>query len=159
MIPQIQSKPSLYVVGIKQTHRLTEGAPIPTIAEQWGVFASRRHEIEGHGPVTLGLSLCADPSRGTIDYVAGALVSRLPDAVPDGLEALELEPHTYAVFTHRGPVAGLAATYPAIYAWLGENGEYTRAAAPEFEWYDERYTGVDAEDSAFDIYVPVLNVG
>lgn len=107
MIPQIQSKPSLYVVGIKQTHRLTEGAPIPTIAEQWGVFAQRRHEIEGHGPVTLGLSLCADPSRGTIDYVAGALVSRLPDAVPDGLEALELEPHTYAVFTHRGPVAGL----------------------------------------------------
>ncbi|WP_159883620.1 GyrI-like domain-containing protein [Paenibacillus puerhi] len=160
MTPEIRKVDALHVVGMEQNHKFVPGGPIDTIVPQWIQFMERIGEIEDLTGVTLGISLCDKPEPSdTLDYAAGALVSGRPSSVPDGMKAYELKPQTYAAFLHKGAIASLGDTYRAIYSWIGSNGAYTRAPAPEFERYDERYTGSEDEHSEFEIYIPVIPAG
>ncbi|MGF7030672.1 AraC family transcriptional regulator [Paenibacillus mucilaginosus] len=155
MKPRIERHGEFAAVGTKRQHRLTEGV-IPTIAGQWDAFMRRAAEIPGRGPATLGICWGIEAASGEpFDYLTGALVEKMPPELPSGMTAVTLEPRLYAVFTHRGPVARLDATYASIQAWLESNGTYRRADAPDFEYYDHRYASAEPESSEFDIYIPV----
>ncbi|MBP1155528.1 MULTISPECIES: GyrI-like domain-containing protein [unclassified Paenibacillus] len=114
-----------------------------------------KQRIGDWGPATLGVSL-GGSSHEPFDYVTGALVRQQPERIPAGMESLRIEPHTYAVFTHKGPIYVLGVTYAAIHHWLDTNGSFSRATAPELESYDHRYSAENPESSEFDIYIPVL---
>ncbi|WP_281887355.1 GyrI-like domain-containing protein [Paenibacillus sp. YYML68] len=160
MKPILKSMNRLLIVGTRQQHEHSENGPIPTIGEQWSTLSPRLAEIEGFHGISLGISCFSDVADSRcIDYVAGALVETMPESIPDGMQAAELAPQMYAVFTHQGPLSGLTATYGHIFHWLAANGEYMQVNAPSFEWYDERYTGFDHVDSSFDIYSPVQPTG
>ncbi|WP_284639780.1 GyrI-like domain-containing protein [Paenibacillus silviterrae] len=154
MKPALQHQSTIYVIGIREEHVMSEEGGIPTILSQWGRFMARVHEIPNRDEATLGICL-GMPQEGPFDYVTGAVLRNSTASIPLGMELVRLEPAEYAVFTHQGPIAALHETYLAIEQWLKENGGYRRAAAPEFELYDHRYISPDSPDSAFDIYVPV----
>ncbi|MDF2963508.1 MAG: hypothetical protein K0S39_5243 [Paenibacillus sp.] len=153
--PVIQDHPAYHVIGVKEQHSFVEGI-ITTIAGQWESFMTRIHEIGDRGTAALGVCFSI-PGENPFDYITGAIVNNdASSTVPEGMCKVTLEPQTYAIFTHTGPVAGLTVTYQEIDQWLKENGKYKRAATPDFEYYDERFTGNDNMDSQFDIYIPVV---
>ncbi|WP_426453976.1 GyrI-like domain-containing protein [Paenibacillus sp. S-38] len=155
MNPRIEAHGEFKAIGTKGQHRLTEGV-IPTIAAQWDAFMPRAAEITGRASVTLGICWGIDAASGEpFDYLTGALVEQIPRELPSGMTAVTLKPSLYAVFTHRGPVARLDTTYASIHEWLEANGTYRRADAPDFEYYDHRYSSTEPERSEFDIYIPV----
>ncbi|WP_179232647.1 GyrI-like domain-containing protein [Paenibacillus rigui] len=156
LLPVVEYKPAYHVVGIKEVHTLVPGQPMTSIADQWARFMQRIQEITGReaGAPTMGVCL-SSPDGKPFDYVTGAVVPESSSSVPQGMDRWTLAPHTYAVFTHRGPISQLDGTYAAIHQWLNENDAYVRAQAPEMEFYDHRYISMEAADNEFDIYVPV----
>ena len=69
------------------------------------------------------------------------------------LKRVRIPEQRYAVFTHRGPVSNIRATWEAIHQWLPTSG-YKRLRAPDFERYGEKF---DARSKSgwVEIWVPV----
>lgn len=132
---------------------------MPVIPRLWDEYGKRRAEIAGGEPdaslgVVMGLPEEERSHPDEFHYIAGHEVASL-DAVPDGMEGKEIPPATYAIFTHRGPIARIGEIYGYIYGeWL-PTSEYGRATGPEFELYDGRFRH-DAADSEMDIYIPIV---
>ncbi len=76
--------------------------------------------------------------KGNLDYLAGVEVKSF-DGLPAELTQMSLAPQRYAVFTHRGHVSALSATWMDIFdKWLPKSG-CELVAAPSFERYDEEF--------------------
>jgi AraC family transcriptional regulator len=74
------------------------------------------------------------PNADDHSYLVGVEVSEFTE-VPDGMEAYTVPASSYAVFTHKGSVGRIPATYAKIREWLKESGaEHNEAAT--FEVYD-----------------------
>ena len=156
LTPVVASKPEYPLIGIQKRHVIIPGEPVTSFAEQWVQFMQRIHEIPQRTEAAPTLGVCfGSPDNGPFDYVTGAVVDRSSGALPPGMESWTIAPNTYAIFTHRGPIHALGGTYAAIYEWLADNPNYARSEGPELEYYDHRYTAANAEDSEFDIYIPV----
>jgi AraC family transcriptional regulator len=154
LIPVIENKPAYHAVGIRGTHQLTEGL-IPTIVDQWKLFMSRIEEIHNRRAATVGVCYGVHDG-GPFGYITGVLVDESHSGEPESMCRISLEPQTYAIFTHTGPTAELGTTFKTIEGWVDSNGTYKRVDAPDFEYYDHRFTGNDRADSEFDIYIPVV---
>ena len=75
----------------------------------------------------------------------------------EGLERWRLPAASYLVFTHKGSTQNLPLTYQYIYgSWFSQSANLLFAPY-DFEYYDERFLGVDHPDSLCYIYVPVLS--
>lgn len=115
------------------------------------VEASIPHRSEEN----VSFGLCYDFDGERFSYMAGVKVDAVDD-VPEGFEAKLVPAQTYAVFTHRGTIAGLQETYERIHeTWLAENG-LQFAEGIDFERYDERFYGPTDERSELDLYIPIL---
>ena len=77
--------------------------------------------------------------------------------LPFGLVAKRLPASCYAVFTLEGQVI-LGDWEREILAWLDENG-YRETYPFNFQYYDERYKGLDpVDESVIDVYIPVEEI-
>ncbi|NBF14057.1 AraC family transcriptional regulator [Pseudomonas sp. PAMC 29040] len=85
------------------------------------------------GEETYGV--CCNPDgQGGFEYIAGVAISKLDD-LPERYRWIELQEQEYAVFEHRGSLAGLSQTFQSIWKdWLPQSS-YEAADAPEFERY------------------------
>jgi AraC family transcriptional regulator len=91
-------------------------------------------------------------------YLACLEVADLND-VPMDMVAKTLPASAYAVFTHRGFLGKLAATYEGIYrTWL-PNSDYTLAGSYDFESYPESFDLEDEARCVLEIWVPVKKKG
>lgn len=64
----------------------------------------------------------------------------------------------YVVFTFKGPSENSGLVHNYLYStWLRQN-DYELSDSYNFEVYDERFKGPDAEDSLTDIYFPVSKI-
>ncbi|MBN1948408.1 MAG: AraC family transcriptional regulator [Candidatus Cloacimonetes bacterium] len=87
-------------------------------------------------------------------HLVGMPVSEV-GALPQGMTWYRIPAGIYAVFTHKGSLAGLSATYNHIFSeWIPQAGYDYDPEKVDFEWYDSRFQDND-ENSEFDIYVPV----
>ena len=153
MEPRIERKDAIHAVGLAGRF-----APFdPRIPELWSRFVTRLEEIDHRrGAHTLGICI-DDPSGDAITYVAAVEVERI-DAVPAGMIALTLPARCYAVWTHRGPIARFGDTMKQVFGrWLPDS-KLEHAAAPDFEYYDERFDPVGGGGEV-DIYVPIESQG
>lgn len=90
---------------------------------------------------------------GEYEVFAGVEVDRVED-VPVRLSIKLLPPTKYAVFTLRGQDI-VADWSQEMMDWLTRSG-YQRAYAYGFQYYDERFKGMDRlDESVLDMYVPV----
>jgi predicted transcriptional regulator YdeE/DNA-binding transcriptional MerR regulator len=124
----------------------------------WDVLIPLGGTIAHRAEKNVSYGLCYDFDGERFSYMAGVRVDSVDD-VPEGLEAKLVPAQTYAVFTHRGAVAGLQDTYERIHeVWLAENG-LRLAEGIDFERYDERFRGPTNEASALDLYIPIHDPG
>lgn len=133
--PRIETRSAFTVAGLSERHAM---AAAPGIPQQWQRFAPHIGAIPGEAPgVTYGVCSNYDDDGG-YDYLAGVEVRGRAD-LPKGFTTLTLPPRRYAVFTHTGHVATIAATFKHAWgAWLPASGEKA-ADAPMFERYDDRF--------------------
>ncbi len=155
MEPKIVKKDGFTLVGMRYfgTNQNQE------ISQMWGQFNQRMDEMGGlpndTGEGAIGLCITPEdaPVEDGFEYVAGVPVSEVGD-VPEGFVVREMPAYTYAVFAHKGDLAGLAKTYEYIYeTWLPQSG-YELAAKIDFEHYNEDFKDF-APDSVFYIYIPI----
>lgn len=154
METSIVNLPAMRVVGMAYVGR-NENAEI---AAMWGEFSRRFDDVQGKICPSVKLGVCGDAREdGSFRYVAGFHVEA--DApVPDGMAVSDVPAATYVVVTQRGVLSdersGLGAALNFVYReWLPQSG-YQRAATPDLEWYDERFS--DREDSEMDVYTPIV---
>jgi predicted transcriptional regulator YdeE/DNA-binding transcriptional MerR regulator len=155
MEPKFITKPGFTVMGLRYFGKNEKGE----IADLWGSFNQRVAELGGlpheTGEAAIGLCITPEdaPPDGSFEYVAGFPVSQLED-IPEGFVVRQVPEYTYAVFAHRGDLAGLGKTYEYIYeVWLPQSG-YQLAAKIDFEYYDQDFKDF-APESVFYIYVPI----
>jgi AraC family transcriptional regulator len=135
--------PRFEALGERRFVGLAERAPYGEtqhIPGQWQRFMSGPYgEIENKTPaIPVGISMGDDAEAGELRYVCAAEVSRFGH-VPKGLVKVTLGPETYAVFAHDDHIAGLHATYGAIWnAWFPASGRRP-AAAPSLERHNETF--------------------
>ena len=153
--PRLVDGTPLLIAGIAQRYNRNEMVTAMTgIPLQWQRFLVDMAKMPGRvGRVAYGVSYNGDPA-GNFDYLCGVEVSAPPPSSDFG--CITLGTQRYAVFTHRGPICAISATWRAIYQWLPTSG-YMRARAPDFERYSEDF---DARgDSGYvEIWIPVGSV-
>jgi AraC family transcriptional regulator len=93
-------------------------------------------------------------AKGNFDIFVGVEIATLDD-VPVDMLIKVLPPTRYAVFTLEG--SQINSDWPRmIYQeWLPNSG-YQEAYRYNFQWYDQRFKGLDKlDESAIDVYVPI----
>lgn len=135
MQPRIETAPALTIVGLRRRHAMAGAA---AISQQWVRFAQHIGSIDGEKPgVTFGVCTNYDDDGGYA-YLAGVAVDHVTD-LPEGFATQHIPARRYAVFTHAGHVATIAATFKHAWGvWLPASGE-SAADAPMFERYDHRF--------------------
>jgi AraC family transcriptional regulator len=145
----VDGKPML-IAGISKRYNRNEMLTAMTgIPLQWQRFLPQMIKAQGDtGVVAYGVSYNGDEA-GNFDYLCGTEVT---ESLPE-FSCASLSAQHYAVFTHRGPVSNIRATWEAIHQGLPTSG-YKRARAPDFERYGEKF---DARSKSgwVEIWVPV----
>ena len=94
------------------------------------------------------------PTKGVFEVFVGVQIDQLQE-VPVDLLVKVLPASQYAVFTLEGEEIS-SDWYQSIDQWIAEAG-YQRANSFFFQYYDQRFKGVDRiEESILDIYMPVI---
>lgn len=158
--PVIKKKEAFTVVGLRCTTSIKNNK-IPAL---WGTFVPRIEEIDHMSQPGTALGICEIVSDFKLeDFHEESEYSELVcvevskvENLPEGMVSRVIPGATYAVFTHRGTMAALRATYDYIYGvWLIKSG-YQIILANDFELYDSRFLGPDNKKSEIDIYIPII---
>ncbi|MDT3428685.1 AraC family transcriptional regulator [Paenibacillus forsythiae] len=149
--PLIISMGELYLTGMEM-----RGLNSNQIGKLWNAFRKRVAELDrrrDHDSIYYAL-IELTGREWEVSYTACVEVSEA-GRTPEGMVDKILPPTTYAVFSHKGTVAGIQDTFQYIYStWLPKSGRMLMNQ-PEFARYDHRYLGPLHEDSEFDIYIPI----
>jgi len=114
----------------------------------WNPHRGPYYEVHIYGPET--------EKKGLFEVFVGFQVSDV-DQLPYNMVAKVLPAASYAVFTLKGR-AIIGDWEREILGWLDENG-YREAYPFNFQYYDERYKGLDpVDESVIDIYIPVEEI-
>lgn len=125
----------------------------------WHRFVNRIGEIEHRSDeACFGLVLTPPVSERShpdeLLYVAGTVVSEV-SSVPEGMVSHVIPATTYAVFTHRGPIANLPETIRfAMEVWLPRSGY--RWNLIEVERYDHRFSIESPQESEMETWMGVV---
>ncbi len=161
---KIVEREKMILLGMECTTSLRENKAENTLPKLWSVFSENVDRIKNRINDREYFGVCGeirelDPSIKMDDdmkfkYLAGVEVGSVED-IPEGMKTIEIPKQRYIVYTHRGELDKLEATYKAIYSkWL-PNTEFELSKAYDFEFYDERFTGPVEADSELDIYIPI----
>ena len=160
MTPEFVHRDSFAVVGLRGETTLADNR----IPELWDRFFPRRGEIRHRiGEANYGICEYSSPKfpgdvftdETRFHTIVGVEVSDTAD-IPEGMSLRQMQESEYAVFEHRGSLRRLRDTYDYIYGvWL-PNSEYELGMSDDFELYDERFLGMDEEESLMLIYIPVV---
>lgn len=155
MEPRIIERGPLTIVGLLYFGENQNGE----IPQLWGQFNPRVAEIPHRVPdAGYGFCFTDHPQSANFWYLACVAVEQVT-AIPADMFARSVPAHTYAVFTHRGPVSALGETYAQAYkGWL-PSAPYELAAHFDFELYDDRFNLKDEANSELEIYIPVRPKG
>jgi len=148
--PRFETLKPLHLSGLVERYNCQSPAGIP---DQWQRFTPWIGRIPRQvGSVAYGAVYNFD-RESNFDYLCAVEVAGDPD-LPDGLASLRVPAQKYAVFTHRGHVAGIRSTCAAIWnQWFPQSG-CESVDAPTLERYGPEFnpqTGM----GGFEIWVPI----
>ncbi len=151
MEPDFKDLAEFRIVGLAGQFSPGTTAGIPRLWEQFMTIWSGA--ANACPAVCYGVCFGGPDPSAPFTYLAAFPEEGLPEP-PAGLEIRTIPANRYAVFTHRGPVMQIGATYEAAFAnWFPTSG-YRRADGPDFELYDERFDP-ESMGGEVDIYIPV----
>ncbi|MFS0859085.1 zinc ribbon domain-containing protein [Paenibacillus taichungensis] len=121
------------IQGLWNNYFASDHQPAPEAA-RYGCYADYTDGIHGEYTILVGHEVGPD------------------EALPEGVNSVELPPATYAVFTSRkGPMAEVVGeAWGAVWAW---NNQGERTFTGDFELYDER--SLDPDNVQVDLYIAV----
>ena len=161
MKPQIIELPELNLLGL-EARFIGPSSPdannLAVIPPLYGKFNARRRSlpapIDGY---TYGACRCpADATRrhpDELEYLVSVNVAPGTRA-PVGTALWKIPAGTYALFTHRGPIAKLGETINYVFGTWLPRSKFVHADGPNFDRSDERF-GDGGEDCEFDYLIPV----
>jgi len=150
MKQRIVELPAFSVVGLEYRGDGQDGS----LGQLWQRFLPREHEVAARADDRSAYGICAQAAGGVFHYIAGLPVAP-GTAIPEGMVKFEVPAQKYAVFTHVGPVEGIADSFQRIHAELLPQRGLEPRHAPSFERYTERFHGPDDATSETDLYIPV----
>ncbi len=159
--PRFVKKDAFDVVGIEGVSTKNNNI----IPDLWEQFLPRAHEVQHKIGKKICYGLCMmnepfDPKTADDDSPFTAVVS-VPvskvDKIPQGMVHRQVPAQEYAVFTHKGRFFPdrLMKSYDYIYGTWFPKSELKTIGKIDFEYYDERFKGVDNDETEIDIYIPV----
>ena len=158
MEPEIKQIDAMTAVGLQAPF-----TPLPhedadnmeVIPALWQAFRARAHEFPGGaGAKRISVvTLANGQDHAKMNYLAG-VVANADSPVPNGAEKVAIPTATYAVFTHKGPVAGISHTMHYIFgSWFPKSG-YAHTDGPEFAVYGDNFSPT-ADDAEVYIHIPL----
>lgn len=160
--PEIIQRDAFALVGVEAPFigaLSPDASNFQVIPALWDKFINRVGEIEGRSDeAAYGLVITRpEQERSHPDellYVAGTVVSEV-SSVPEGMVRHEVPAATYAVFTHRGPIANLPETIRfAMEVWLPNSGY--RWNLIEVERYDHRFSIESPQESEMETWLGIV---
>jgi len=145
------NSPAMTLVGLRyqgknQNHE---------ISALWDAFNQRCPEIP-HTIEGAAYGVCRVPTglpEGEFEYIACIPVSQV-EAVPAGMQVVELPALKCAAYPHHGKLDTLGETYQALYqGWLPQSGLEVLEPGFDMEYYGQEFDFTDK--SVFYIYVPI----
>lgn len=148
--PRFESLNDLWIAGLAERYECDSAAGIPG---QWQRFSPNLGNIPGQvGQAAYGVIYNFD-KEGSFDYLCGVEVKATAD-LPQGLTMLRVPKQEYAVFTHRGHIAGIRSTFAAIWSdWVPKSNRPV-ADAPSFERYGPEFNPLTGL-GGFEIWIPL----
>ncbi len=148
--PRIETRKQTVFAGLVERHDSKAPVGIPA---QWQRLGPHLGRIPGQtGDAAYGVCFNFDED-GNFDYLSGVEVAGNPD-LPKGFTTLTVPPRKYAVFVHRGHIAGIRATLSAVWNRALPESGLKAVPAPSFERYGPEFnpqTGL----GGVEIWVPV----
>ncbi len=157
MEPRIEDMDSLIIVGVGY-----QGDDIfERIMTLWMELIQRKGEFENLASQVeaFGVSLMPENAEKQTDfrYIAGYEVTKT-SKIPEGMEIVTIPAGKYAIFTHKGSLENLQATYAYILGvWPQKTTEYSLRHAPQLERYGLKFNAM-SEQSEIEILVPIDKV-
>ncbi len=158
MEPKIVKREAIKMIGLMY-YGDNKNWEIPKI---WEEFLPLMKKIPNSLPVHESYGVCfyteSFSKSGLFYYLAALPVSSLEE-VPIELVGKTFPSCEYAVFTHKGSIAGKTNTVRDTYAyaygtWLPQS-PYANPYSFDFEFYDERFKGNQSPESEIDICIPI----
>ena len=148
--PRFVDAPALLIAGLTERHRCDSVQSIPA---QWQRFAPYIGHVPGQtGSAAYGVRSNFDDD-GNFVYTCGVEVTGFDD-IPNDLTQERIPAQRYAVFTHRGHIAAIRATWQAVFsAWLPSAGLEV-VDAPDFERYGDDFDAHSGMGNV-ELWVPV----
>lgn len=148
--PRFEQGSDMRIAGLNATYDHETRKNIPA---QWDRF----HRFADTIPGQIGRSsygVCSNfHGDGCFDYLCGVEVDE-NNELPDGLTRIRVPSQRYAVFTHRGPVSGISATFDAIWNhWLPNSG-CKAVETPVVECYSEDFDAKTGSGNV-EIWIPI----
>lgn len=158
--PVLQPQHALRLVGMRtlfygvDSDKNNVGHQLPPL---WQAFMARLHEVpHAVANVCYGVVRQEQPDNERLEYHAAIEVTRV-DAVPAGMDVIEVPGATYARFAHRGRAELVDHTVSYAYAvWLMQSGR-RHTFGPDLEIYGDRYHPTDPA-SLFHYALPVTDI-
>lgn len=147
--PRIESRRAFSVAGHNASYDFASMAGIP---QQWMGFLPHLADFTGHdGEGSYGV--CHNMGEEGFDYLCG-LALRPGEDTPRDLSTVALPAGRYAIFTHRGHISGIRASWAAaMEGWLPQSGE-TMADGPALEYYGPDFDGRSGH-GLVEIWIPL----
>ncbi|HCI71924.1 MAG TPA: GyrI-like domain-containing protein [Balneola sp.] len=158
MDPEIKILPPKKLIGMSIDTSLAEyGAPglwqrfMPRVKSIENKVGSEKYSIQIYDNL---FSYSDFHPKLIFKYWAATEVQSF-ESVPKEMEALELPGGKYAVFTHKGTMAGFQKTLNFIHLkWLPDS-EFELDHRPHFEILDDRYLGPNNPESIEEVWIPI----
>jgi AraC family transcriptional regulator len=159
--PPIAEKPEMTFVGLEASfnHGLSkDSTAAQVIGPLWDQFCGLSNEVPHRiGSAMYGIIYGRPESErkhpDELQYIAAVQVSSA-DKRPEGMVVRTIPAATYAVFLHRGPIEGIAATVREIYrVWLPQS-PYKHADIADIELYDSRFQ-CEGPDSEMEYWISI----
>lgn len=159
MEPKIERKEAFTLVGLAGKTSQADNR-IPAL---WAAFLPRAGEVplRKGGGASYGVCEYVDPLSMSEDTewteFVGVEVEEAAAEPPEGMVRKTLPARRYAVFTHRGGLDTLGATYDYIYKTYIPRSGLALAEAEDFERYDDRFDPGNPAASEMCIYIPLAD--
>ena len=157
MEPKIVTLPQFYVVGVSVYGDGQSGV----FTKAWDILMRIGKDLKWKNEsAAYGLEFYTEEFQKEKKwfYMACKEVNDL-DNIPASMTGKVIPAQTYAVFTSKGPLKALKEMFHyAYHEWLPKS-DYEIADWYDFEYYDERFKGLDNPETEIDIYIPIQEKG
>lgn len=151
--PRMDTRDGFWLVGLVSTGPYADAHERMTAL--WRTIDDRQGELALDSEPDEWVSLCHGRETEFSCYI-GVAMPVVPTNVPDGMVAVEVLPHEYAVSPVRGTQDDVNAVYTQLPAWIEGQGRVWDRAALWLEVYPVPYRD-DQTEMHFEVWLPLVD--